>query len=223
MVIVDYYLNEEDKESGIVGMGIVSNAAILEDDEAMELFNQENKEDYIFKDGLIHAPILIPNRLMERYTPDLGIHFGRFNEESIKQIHRDAMKKGTYNFVNFEHDKSNYLKDIYLHEVYEISDRNESKLFPHLPNGTIIGTYAVDNEEAREKIKSGNFQGLSIELKKPLRRIQDEVFKKVDLELEFKNELTNIVNTSCLSDKIKEDLIIESVEKFETLSKKLYI
>jgi hypothetical protein len=220
MIIVDYYLNEEDEQSGIFANSLVTDPANMEN--RLEVFNSES--EYKMKENIVHAPLIVPNRLMERISPNLGLHYGRFNEKSIEKLHLQFMKSGNINRVNAQHDKDNYLDGVTLLEIYRISDRNSSELFSHLPKGTLMGSYHVDNEDLKKRIEKGEFKGFSIELKNPIRKVQEELFKSLpddisDHNEKFKSEIRDVLDTECMSDIVKEDLIKSIVNEYNKLDK----
>ena len=214
MVIVDYFLNPEDDESGIFANSFVTGPAHFETD--LEVFNEE--KEYKMEKNIVHAPLMIPDRLMERETPELGLHYGRFTKESIEELHIEFMKSGNIDNVNAQHDKEDYKKGVYLIEIYIVGNRNSSDLFSHLPDGTLMGSYYVENEDMKKRIESGEFNGFSIELKNPIRRVQEEIFRGLtdnQKDLNLERQIKDVLSTDCLPDKIKEDLIKSIIKEFD--------
>jgi hypothetical protein len=56
-------------------------------------------------------------------------------------------------------------------------------LFPDLPPGSWVATYYVDNDEVWEKIKSGEYNGFSLE-GYFIEKYEDDMIEKVKEELE---------------------------------------
>lgn len=214
MIIVEYYVNEEDEESGIWANSLVTDPANMED--RLEVFSTE--KEYKMVENIVHAPLVVPDRLIERVSPELGLHYGRFTKESINDLHIKFMKSGNINRVNAQHDKSNYMDGITLLEIYQISDRTSSNLYTHLPDGTLMGSYYVENEDMKKRIESGEFKGFSIELKRPIRRVQEELFSllpNTDRDVLLRKEINDILQTDCMPDNMKEDLIKSVIKDFD--------
>lgn len=215
MIIVDYYLDKEnEEESGIWANSLVDEPANMED--RLEVFNVE--KEYKMEKNIVHAPLIVPDRLMERVSPELGLHYGRFKKDSIEELHIQFMKSGNINRVNAQHDKDNYMDGVYLLEIYQTGDRNQSVLYPDLPEGTLMASYYVENQELKKRIESGEFKGFSIELKKPIRKVQEEIFKSLPTasdDVLLEKEVRGILDTDCLPDNMKEDLIKSVIKEFD--------
>lgn len=217
MIIVEYYVDEENDESGIWANSLVTDPANMED--KLEVFNNDNESEYKMEKNIVHAPLIVPERLMERVSPELGLHYGKFTKESIEDMHIKFMKSGNINKVNAQHDKDNYMDGVNLLEIYQIGDRNSSKLYDHLPDGTLMASYYIENEDLKKRIESGEFKGFSIELKKPIRKVQEEIFKslpKPNEDVLLKKELQNVLDTDCFSDDMKRDLVKSIVNEFDS-------
>jgi hypothetical protein len=86
-------------------------------------------------------------------------------------------------------------------ESYIVGDRNTSKLFPDLPEGSWVATFYVDNDEVWNSIKKGEYNGFSLE-GYFIEKYEDDMVDKLLMEIE-----------STLKSYVDEDLIKERIKK----------
>jgi hypothetical protein len=84
-------------------------------------------------------------------------------------------------------------------ESYIVGDRNQSKLFPDLPEGSWVTTFYVDNPDVWEKVKDGEYNGFSLE-GYFIEKYEDEMIERINQQLE------SIINSN-ENDTIKEQKI----------------
>ena len=68
-------------------------------------------------------------------------------------------------------------------ESYIVGERNASKVFPNLPEGSWVATFYVENDDVWEKIKQGEYNGFSLE-GYFIEKYEDEMIDKVSKEIE---------------------------------------
>lgn len=146
-----YELFIEDTDE--VGLAIVDKPAIESD---FMFFNEEPiKMSFNEEKMMIRGVALIPNKLIYR-NDSLGERYIYFSEETILKFVETLMSKEDNKF-NIGHT-DNYLNAILI-ESYFASETNE---FSVPANSWIVGL-KVKDQEAWDRIKSGEFKGFSVE------------------------------------------------------------
>ena len=75
------------------------------------------------------------------------------------------LSEGLTNNVNLMHNPENYVENVYLREIF-IKDSNRGispKGYEDIEEGSLFGTYYVENDDVWQSIKNGEFKGFSIE------------------------------------------------------------
>lgn len=115
---------------------------------------------------IISGPLMIPNELIYRNNERFGEHYVKFSPETIKQIAIKLSKKGYQNNVNLMHDSNQVVDGVTMFEMF-ISDSERGvmpmKGFEDLPDGTLFGSYFVENKDVWDGIKNGTYKGFSVE------------------------------------------------------------
>ena len=110
-------------------------------------------------------------------------------------------KENKIHNINTDHDENSIKDDVYMIESYIVDDRNKSNLFPDLPEGSWVATYLVENDEVWDKIKSGEYNGFSLE-GYFIEKYEDDMVDNMLLEIQ-----------STLRDYVDEDLIEEKIKR----------
>jgi hypothetical protein len=114
-------------------------------------------------------------------------------------MNKKYFKENKIHNVNVNHDSTQKQDGVFLVESYIVGDRNTSNLFPDLPDGSWVASYYVDNEELWEKIKSGEYNGFSLE-GRFIEIYENNLIEKVE------EQLSEIVNSN-MSDEVKKEKI----------------
>lgn len=126
-------------------------------------FGQEQFSDVDYEKRMVTAPVMLAETAIPRWNPELGKYWVKFSKDTILRMMKKYFKDGKIHNVNTNH-KSDEKKDgIYMVESYIVDDRNHSKLFPNIPEGSWIATFSVENDEVWEQIKNGEYGGFSLE------------------------------------------------------------
>ena len=115
-------------------------------------------------ENLFMAPILIPNKKILRMDGSGVPYEVFFSPETIKRLSQMYLEKKYQDQVTLEHETK--VKGITLVEswIKESVKMDKSKLYGlNVPAHSWIGTFKIDNEEMREKFKSGEVSAVSIE------------------------------------------------------------
>jgi hypothetical protein len=138
----------------------------------MEQINRELRmmpfAKYDFKDfneekRMVTAPVMVAETPIARWNPDLGKYWVKFKPETIEKMMKKYFRENKIHKVNVNHDSKQQKDGVYMMESYIVGDRNTSNLFPELAPGSWVATYYVDNDEVWDKIKSGEYNGFSLE------------------------------------------------------------
>ncbi len=163
METIDTYLVEfnPDEKRGVFAYALVENPAIVET--AIYL-----SEVVLLKEtekGELITPVLIPNQKILRVNPKSGEKYNiLFPKETIELAQRHFHINGNQSKSNLEHT-SVKLEGVTVVESW-IKDFENDKSTNYgfdLPIGTWFVKLKVDNEDVKDKIKSGAIKGISIE------------------------------------------------------------
>lgn len=152
-----------DEEDGVFANSLVAAGAIERD---FVYFNQE----YTFaavndEKMLIAGPMLIPNKKILRLKEDGTPYHVFFTPQTIEKVARKFMKNKLLSEVTLEH--GNKTSGVHMVEswIVEHPTKDKSNLYGFtLPKGSWFAVYsAEDNPKVWERVKSGEFNGFSIE------------------------------------------------------------
>ena len=154
----------EDIEQGMYKISLVDKPAIEEnfiyfnEVKKIEMFSNEEKKEVV-------GPIMIPNKEILRFSPEMGYYYVRFTEETIRDIMYKYSKEGLFNAFGVHHKYDT--DDVVMLEVWmKESDNDKSKDYGYdLPNGTVFVKAKIESDELFAAIKTGEINGFSIEIK----------------------------------------------------------
>jgi hypothetical protein len=109
------------------------------------------------------------------------------------------LKENKIHNVNTNHNPDEKRDGVYMIESYIVDDRNHSKLFPNIPEGSWVATFSVENDEVWNQIKSGEYTGFSLE-GMFIEKYENEMINNIE------KQIRDIVNGEG-SDITKEDKI----------------
>lgn len=154
----------EDIAQGMYKISLVDKPAIEEDFihfnevEKVQMFADEKKKEVV-------GPIMIPNKQILRFSPDMGYYYVRFTEETIQEIMYKYSKEGLFNAFGINHSQDT--DDVVMLEVWtKESDNDKSVDYGYnLPNGTVFVKAKIESDELFTAIENGEINGFSIEIK----------------------------------------------------------
>lgn len=154
----------EDIAQGMYKISLVDKPAIEEDFihfnevEKVQMFADEKKKEVV-------GPIMIPNKEILRFSPDMGYYYVRFTEETIQQIMYKYSKEGLFNAFGINHSYDT--DEVVMLEVWtKESDNDKSVDYGYkLPNGTVFVKAKIESDELFTAIENGEINGFSIEIK----------------------------------------------------------
>jgi hypothetical protein len=184
--IYEIIIGSEQDELGVNFVSFVDKPAVQVDflkfneDKCKQTFSIDNEEEQI-----VLGVIMLADTPIFRSNKDLGDHYIVFSKDTIKRIVMKYFKEEKTSSVNLDH-KFIVEEGVYLFQSY-IVDRelgiNPPLAFADVPDGSWIGAYKVDNKIVWSGIKSGLFNGFSIE---GIFGYGDEVMRDAELEQEFR-------------------------------------
>jgi hypothetical protein len=198
--LVDF--NPEEKR-GIFGFALVKEPAI----EEVGIYLSKEEEIVMLKEiekGLLMTPVLIPNQKILRVTNTGEPYNIMFPKETIELAQRHFHINGHQSNSNSEHTDLK-LNGVTIVEswIKEFEQDKSNEYGFDLPIGTWFAIMKVENEEVREKIKSGEIKGISIEGEFKLNNY------KMSKEKTFLSALKDILN-------IKDDAQVVELSTDET-------
>jgi hypothetical protein len=154
----------EDIAQGMYKISLVDKPAIEEDFihfnevEKVQMFADEKKKEVV-------GPIMIPNKEILRFSPEMGYYYVRFTEETIREIMYKYSKEGLFNAFGINHSYDT--DEVVMLEVWtKESDNDKSIDYGYnLPNGTVFVKAKIESDELFTAIENGEINGFSIEIK----------------------------------------------------------
>lgn len=218
-------------ESDVTAISLVEMPAIEEN--YIALAKQKPQQILLEKEEkrIVCGAVLIPNRPIYRWTPDLGDFYLEFTSEVIEKLAFDYMKKNNNSSVTLDHETN--ASNVYLVESWIKTTENDKSndLGFNLPVGTWFASMRVDDEETWQRVKNEELNGFSIEsfvsleelnLSKVDRNMEDnksllEQIKQIVLEALGKNEtVEETVENTVVEEQVVEDTVVEeTVESVE--------
>ena len=142
-----------------------------------------------------------------RNSEELGEHYVSFDAQTVELINKKAAKKGYWSNLNLMHDADQVTKGAFMTERYIVSNSDPKK--PNIPDvfakqelqdGSLIGSYYIEDEQLWQDAKSGKFNGFSVE----------GIFEKKEVKL--KTNINMSKQTKSIWDMFKKDK--PSTDKF---------
>lgn len=150
---------------GITTMSLVDSPAVESDfiafaeNEQKMLFSLEEEKHIVFGCALrADHPIYRIGKNGEEF-------YVVFSKDVINQLYEKFMIDGVQNLVDLQHDNDNYTSDVKLIQSFiKDTEKGINPIgFEDLANGSWFVAYKVLNEELWIRIKSGEFNGFSVE------------------------------------------------------------
>ena len=157
-------INDND-DTGVDYNAFVDTPAHLK---AFIAFNESMPYKFKEEQRIVTGVMMSANTLIYRNSPDIGEHQVFFDAETIKQIVLKFFKNSFGNNVNKMHNENDKVKQTTMFESYFI-DSKRGVTAPiefekqNLQDGTWIASYKVEDDKLWSEVKSGKFQGFSVE------------------------------------------------------------
>jgi hypothetical protein len=147
------------------GLALIGGQVINPSDIVTSRFSRQEFADQ----QIIAGPLMIPDKLIERYDEKDGKYYVYFSEETIKKIAYKFMQKKYTDSTNIEHDSNKTFDDVFVVESWIVADpkRDKSLIYSggkEYAKGTWYGMMKVKNNLLwNDYIKSGELKGFSVE------------------------------------------------------------
>lgn len=124
---------------------------------------------------VIFGPAMLADRPIYRNDSDLGEYLVLFNKETIEQIVKKFFSKGYNQSFNLSHDPNQKQDNVFVFQSFITNEKlgvKPLKGFEDAPEGSWFMAAKVESDELWQRIKSGEFQGFSVEGMFEYKRIQ---------------------------------------------------
>lgn len=154
-------------DSEDTGVNIIS---LVEEPAIDELFVKMNKDVQLQLSNddkqIVIGAVLIPDKHIYRTRQTKnGVEefYITFKKEVIEKISERFLNSGSINNVDIEHNEI-LLNKVNIVSSYILSDELKDNRFSHLPNGSWIVAYKINDSKVwNEQIKTGKVNGFSID------------------------------------------------------------
>jgi len=200
-----YELVLKDNEDEVFALSLVNSPAIMSNfvyfsaDGVKEVLKFATVDE---EQMTIVGPILIPDIKILRMKED-GItpYYVTFSKDTVKKIAQKYIRDNNANNITLEHEKNVNGVSLVESWVSESSKYDKSKAYGLTTKpGTWMGVFKVDNPSVWNKVKSGEYKGISLE-----GIFSHELIKASMLESVLEKEITD------LSD-IEADLLLSHLK-----------
>jgi hypothetical protein len=179
-----YEINIDSENTGVNIISMVSEPAI---DELFIKMNKESQTKLILSNidkQIVIGAVLVPDKVIyrQRMTKDGVEEFNIvFRKEVIEQIAERFINSDSINNVDIEHNEI-LLNKVNIVSSYILSDDLKDERFNHLPNGSWIVSYKINDKNLWEtQVKAGKVKGFSIDGLFNMNSIQLKSVDVVDL------------------------------------------
>ena len=131
-------------------------------EEKFVAFSKQHKVYFNDERRIIISPLLIPDQLIYRFD-DMGEYYLYADKAAIQKVASKLF--GRKILINKEHT-SQVFDNVYLISVFFSDEQlgvKAPEYFNYLPDGTLYVAIKIDNDDAWQMVKSGEFTGISIE------------------------------------------------------------
>jgi len=181
----------------------------LVDDPAIErnfiYLNKQYQFKFDTEQKILFGPLLIPDKKIYRYSPEMGEYNILFDKDTIKKIVRKYNKSNNNTKINIQHNSENTI-NAFLTENWIIEDENmdKSKYFGfNLPVGTWMGkVYIEDDNFWNDVVKTGEVKGFSVELIAEMEQMLSKIHDKCEGMCDVKHN-----HNDCSWDYVEEVMI----------------
>jgi len=189
MELLELIINEED-ESGVDYIALVDQPAVEKLWLAFNTHKNIVDNQYQFKiqdeeKRIVSGFFMIADLPILRMNEQGDKFYVVFKKDTINKIVNKFFKQGYSNKINIMHNKNDEAQGVYVIESLLIdTDRGivTPKGFDDVPNGSWWGSMRVENDEIWNKVKSGVFNGFSVEglfAQDRPREIQERIISKI--------------------------------------------
>lgn len=162
---------EQLSDEGVFTVSLVDKPAIRSNFVYLSEEGEPEKELFSFNEekGELVGAVLIPDILIPRSNKELGKYYVTFSAETIESIQYKMSRDGFFNYFNLDHEMPT--DGVVMLETWiKESDNDKSSNYglEELPVGTMFFKAKVEDDTIKQRIKDGELNGFSVELKASL-------------------------------------------------------
>lgn len=187
----------EDENDGLLVMSLVDEPATetnwlcFNEDKKLQTFSVQDEEKHILLGVVMLADTPIYRRDSDGYE-----YYIQYSKETLEMMSQKMLRDNTFNNIDLNHNGEILEKGIVeLRELF-IKDSDKGinpKGLESVPDGSLLCSYKVNNEELWKQCKDGHFNGFSLEgyftpKKVEMSKVDDES-EILDLIEQIKNKL----------------------------------
>ena len=185
-----------DADTGVYCVSLVSSPATevdfvyFDEDKPIQKFAIENKVQRI-----VSGVVMLADTPIYRRTSDNFEYYLKFTKETLKLMAEKMIFDGVGSSVNIQHQDGSNVDGVNLMELF-IIDREKGispSYFSEVPDGSLIATYKVHNDEVWSMIENGEVLSFSLEGLFDVKEVQ-EAFNKQNYEDEDLKEIEELCN-----------------------------
>jgi hypothetical protein len=186
-------------DEGTFAVSLVTNPAteigfvVFDEDKPLVKFAVEDEMEHI-----VSGIIMLADTPIYRRTADNFEYYIKFSKDTLKLMAEKMIFDGVGSSVNIQHEDDSFVDGVNLLELF-IIDREKGinpTYFENVPDGSLVGSYKIHNEEVWEMIMKGEV--LSFSLEGFFSMVEEEKFYK---ETYNKNNKENTIKMKV--DKVK--------------------
>lgn len=168
-----FYCEIIDSDEGLKAISFVEHPANESD---FICFSEQEELKFEIQDEeqrIVSGVIMQPDKPIYRRDPDGREYYVVFSKDTIFKMAEKFFRDSMQNNITADHNR--VVDGINLVEMF-IKDSSKGIIpnYVDCPDGTLMGTYKVNNEEIWQSIKKGSFKGFSLEGLFTLERQSDE-------------------------------------------------
>lgn len=183
-------------DEGTFAVSLVTNPAteigfvVFDEDKPLVKFAVEDEMEHI-----VSGIIMLADTPIYRRTADNFEYYIKFSKDTLKLMAEKMIFDGVGSSVNIQHEDDSFVDGVNLLELF-IIDREKGinpTYFESVPDGSLVGSYKIHNEEVWEMIMKGEV--LSFSLEGFFSMVEEEKFSKKEnhnKENKLKNKMNKV-------------------------------
>lgn len=153
-------------DEGTFAVSLVSNPAtevgfvVFDEDKPIVKFAVEDEMEHI-----VSGIIMLADTPIYRRTADNYEYYIKFSKDTLKLMAEKMIFDGVGSSVNIQHEDNSFVDGVNLLELFMI-DRTKGinpTYFENVPDGSLVGSYKIHNDEVWEMIMKGEVLSFSLE------------------------------------------------------------